>query len=217
MSYRGCTIASVVTVLLLAAVAAVALHRLPPGAMLPRHWNAAGQPDGYSSAAVALFGAPLLAAVTSLLMAVLPRSEPLQNRLEASMGLLSTAWLGMLAMTVLTQVQVAASAFGWALPARLPLAGMGLLLMVIGNALPKSRPGFFVGIRTPWTLSDPENWIATHRLGARTMVAGGMLIVIAALPMPAPVRAGLMFAGLAVAVVPPILYSFWFWHTHRTA
>lgn len=216
MSHRSMTLASVATTILLAIVAAVALSRLPAGTRLPTHWNAAGEADGLADAGTALFLPVVLTVAVSAMMWALPRIEPLQDRMANSASLLLATWGGLLAMMVLVEALIAAPAFGFALPPTMALAGAGLLFVVIGNALPKSRPGFFVGIRTPWTLTDPENWIATHRLGARTMVAGGaMLVAGALLPIDPAVRAGWTMAAIGVAVVPPIVYSWWFWRTRR--
>lgn len=217
MSYRRMALASTVTVAGLVMIAATALQRLPAGTSLPVHWNAAGQANGFAAADHALFMPVVLAAVISLIMAILPRIEPMQQRLGQSAPLYRTAWAGLLGMMILTEAVVAAPAFGLWLPATLHLAAGGVLLIVIGNALPKSRPGFFVGIRTPWTLTDPDNWIATHRLGARTMILGGVMILAAAvLPIHADTRQLWVIAGIMVAVVPPLIYSWWFWH-RRTA
>jgi len=216
MTYRRMTLASIVIVGASAMVATAALRRLPPATQLPVHWNAAGQADGFADATRALFMPVILAAVLSLIFVVLPRIEPMQHRLERSAPLVRAAWAGLLGLMLVTEAVIAAPAFGLWLPATLHLAAGGVLLIVIGNALPKSRPGFFVGIRTPWTLTDPENWIATHRLGARTMIAGGLLILAAAvLPVAAATRAAVFATAIALAVVPPVAYSFWFWRRHR--
>ncbi len=218
MSYRGMTIASAATVLALAGVAGIALSRLPTGTQLPMHWNAAGEADRFADAGTALFMPVALTVVVSLSMLAVPRIEPLQDRMAGSAPLLKAAWGGLLAMMALVEAMVAAPAFGIVLPPTMSLVGAGLLLAVIGNALPKSRPGFFVGIRTPWTLTDPENWIATHRLGARTMVAGGaMLVAGALLPIAPGTRAVLTMAAIGLAVIPPVAYSWWHWRAHRPA
>jgi hypothetical protein len=54
--------------------------------------------------------------------------------------------------------------------------------------------------------------VATHRVGSRTMMAGGAIIVLAALlPIPAELRAKAMLAAILLAAVPPFLYSFLYW------
>jgi uncharacterized membrane protein len=88
--------------------------------------------------------------------------------------------------------------------------------MMIGNALPKSRPGFFVGIRTPWTITDTDNWIATHRFGGKLMMVGGFVISLSALvPLDAQIRVVVFFATIAGMVLPPLIYSWWFWHRKK--
>lgn len=216
MTRKGLMMASAATVAGLTGLALAALARLPAGTRLPTHWNAAGEVDGWMAAPIALFVGVAVTAVVSLVCAIVPAIEPDRARRDAGAPVLHAAWAGLLALMVLTEIKIAGPAFGWQLPALLPLAGAGLLLVVIGNALPKSRPGFFVGIRTPWTLTDPDNWIATHRLGARTMIAGGLILLLAALlPIGGDARVALLGGAIGIAVVPPILYSYWFWHRHR--
>jgi uncharacterized membrane protein len=218
MAYRRLIAASAVTAAGLAVTAALALARLPAGAQLPTHWNAAGQADRFADASTALFMPVVLVLVISLAFLAIPRIEPMQQRLERSEALLATAWASLLAVMVAVEAQVAAPAFGWSAPPTLVLVAIGLMLVAIGNALPKSRPGFFVGIRTPWALMDEDNWIATHRLGAWTFIAGGLIIVAAGLvPIAASDRAVAVQVAIAIAVVPPLVYSFAHWRRRHPA
>ncbi|WP_380783255.1 SdpI family protein [Sphingomonas sp. R86520] len=218
MRYRNLMIASGLTAVGLAIVAAIALGRLPAGTQLPTHWGPDGLPDRFADADIALFMPVALTLVVSLSMAALPSLEPLQDKLEQSAPLYRTAWIGLLGIMILVETLVAAPAFGIVLPATTMLAGMGVFLAALGNVLPKSRPGFFVGIRTPWAIIDPDNWIATHRYGGRIMMASGLaLIVLAALPMQSETRASFVIALLLTTVATPILYSFFYWRrTRRT-
>lgn len=212
MRTRPLIVASIAIVCLLAVTAVVALSRLPAGSQLPVHWNAAGEADRFADAGYALFMPVVLSAGLSALFVILPRIEPLQDRMSGSAALLDACWTGLLALMVLVQLTVAAPAFGLLLPSTLILAGLGILLVAIGNALPKSRPGFFVGIRTPWALIDTDNWIATHRLGSKTTMAAGAIVVAAAvLPIGAQARAVAVCLALAAMVVPPVVYSWWLW------
>lgn len=218
MTFRRMTITSVAVAAALAAVAALALRRLPAGTQLPTHWNAAGEADRYAEAGTALFLPVFLTIGLSSVFALLPRLEPLQQRLERSRGLLVTAWTGLLALMAMVELLVAGPAFGLHPPATLMPVAVGALLIAIGNMLPKSRPGFFVGIRTPWAILDEDNWVATHRLGAWTFIAGGALMVAAGLlPLGPELRRPLVIAALAVAVVPPVLYSFLHWRGRSRA
>lgn len=215
MNWKSMIGLSCAVVAAMAALALAAGLRLPADAMLPIHWNAAGEADGFARAGIALALPVLIAAATSAVMTALPRIEPLQKQLSESHVFYRAVWIALLAIFALIEAMVALPAFGLHLPGTLALVGVGALFLVLGNLLPKTRPSFFLGIRTPWTLTDRENWIATHRLGGRTMMAGGLMILAAAL-VPADIRAGLVIAGIGVAVLPPLLYSYLFWRrAHR--
>ncbi|MBV9107877.1 MAG: SdpI family protein, partial [Gemmatimonadetes bacterium] len=90
---------------------------------------------------------------------------------------------------------------------RTTLAGMGLLLMVIGNYLPRIRSNWWMGIRTPWTLESERVWRDTHRVGGRTFVAGGLLCAIAAF-LPEPFSTFVPSAALALGALIPVVYSY---------
>jgi uncharacterized membrane protein len=58
------------------------------------------------------------------------------------------------------------------------LPAMGLLFIIIGSLLRKAKRNFFIGIRTPWTLSSDTVWDKTHQLGAVLFMISGVLAVI---------------------------------------
>lgn len=60
---------------------------------------------------------------------------------------------------------------------------ISLLLIIIGNNLPKVKSNFFLGIKTPWTLSSDEVWFKVHRISGIVLVVIGVLTLIATLIM----------------------------------
>ena len=84
-------------------------------------------------------------------------------------------------------------------------AGVGLLLVVLGNFMGKLTKNFFVGIRTPWTLASDEVWLRTHRLGGKLFVLAGAGLFVAGLS-----GAGHVAILLAVVVAAgiPVAYSY---------
>ena len=77
-----------------------------------------------------------------------------------------------------------------------------VLLMVLGNAMPKSQPNSFAGIRLPTTLRDPANWQATHRLGGVLSIAGGLVLLAAAMFAP---KSQLVFWLIGCVLVPMLI------------
>lgn len=57
----------------------------------------------------------------------------------------------------------------------------GILLLVIGNYLPKTKQSYTMGIRLPWTLQSEENWNRTHRLSGFLWVAAGAAFILLSL------------------------------------
>ena len=55
---------------------------------------------------------------------------------------------------------------------------VGLLFIVIGNYLPQCKPNYFVGIKTPWTLSNEEVWRKTHRFSGKVFVVLGVIMIL---------------------------------------
>jgi uncharacterized membrane protein len=88
---------------------------------------------------------------------------------------------------------------------RLVPIGLGALLMAVGNVFSKLQKNFFIGIRTPWTLTNDEVWLRTHRLGARLFVVAGLAVIVSTLLGGGP--AVLMFCVVSAALVP-VAYSF---------
>ncbi len=218
MNTRPPLIASLMLAAIMAAFALYAASLLPAGAQLPTHWNAAGAVDDTSPAMTALLMPVGVVLFLAAIFAVIPRIDPLQDRLEASGDLLKAVWYAMLALMVLVQAMIAMPAFGQEPSADPIFIGVGVLFVVIGNMLPKSRPGFFVGIRTPWTLTDTDNWIATHRLGGRLfMMAGVAIALLAIVPLGPDARQAVLLAAVGVSALVPVLYSWWLWNrrTHN--
>lgn len=209
----------IVSLLVAAAMVGFALYTaslLSPGARLPTHFDGAGHPDRYGNPLQALLLPPGILIAVSLLFAAVPFIEPLQQKLEGSAHLLRVAWIGLGALMAAIELIVASPVYGWPISKTLILGVMGVVFLALGNALPKSRPGFFVGIRTPWTITDTDNWIATHRLGGKLfMLVGLVWIAVAFLPLDSGARKALTLGSIAIGAGIPVVYSWWFWQRKK--
>ena len=174
--------------LLIVAVAVIAsaivYPRLPE--MMPTHWRGMDpQPDGWSSRAFGAWITPVILLGMWALLRILPAIDPRGSNYakfgDAFEGIIVSIMLFMLVMHIV--ILRAALGYPVAMERVVPV-GLGVLFVVIGNLLPRARPNWFVGIRTPWTLSSDRVWEKTHRFGGRVFVAGGMVIVLASLAMP---------------------------------
>ena len=217
MNRKTLAIASVVMVVALLGVAVAVGSSLPSDLRLPTHWGIDGRPDAYSGKWPALLMPAGLTAFLSLLFWFLPRLEPRGVNFSRSTGLYLTTWAALLMVMAAVDVAVLSGALHWDLPVdRIVPFSVGLLFVIMGNQLGKSRSMYLVGIRTPWTLASEEVWIKTHRLGGKLMVLGGLVMVAGAfVTLSARTEAILYGTVLAIVVLVPIVYSYILWRREQ--
>lgn len=195
------------------ALSAWAWTQIPDDALVPIHWGIDGRADGFAPKPVGLLIMPIAAAVVAALLAVVPRIEPRRANLERSGKAYGATWIAV--MTVLGGVHVLAIAvaLGATLDvARIVLTGTGAMFVVIGNYLPKVRPNYLMGIRTPWTLSSDLSWVKTHRIGGRLFVVEGLILVVLGLLRPEPVVLAIGLVGaIAAILIVSVVYSYRVW------
>lgn len=212
-------IASILIVILMATIAASVGSQLPEDLRLPVHWDLSGQPDSYAGKWVGLLMPAGMTAAVSLLFWFLPSLEPRGRNLLRSQGLYLWGWIGMLLLGVVIELVVLSAALGWGIPANHMIVGaIGVMFVLIGNQLGKSRSMYMIGLRTPWALSSEEVWIKTHRLAGKLMVLAGLVAVVAALmPLPSGLLATIVTVAIGGAVVVPIVFSFLLWRKEKAA
>jgi uncharacterized membrane protein len=70
---------------------------------------------------------------------------------------------------------------GGAWLARAVLVLLGLVLVGVGNLLPRTRPNLVIGIRTGRTIRDRRVWMQTHRMTGYVVVSVGVVIAASGL------------------------------------
>jgi len=195
---------------IIAVVATLAVYpRLPE--QVPTHWDINGQVDDWSSRLWGAWTIPLVMAFMLLAFRAFPLIDPRRENYAkfagAYEGILILVLLFMLVLHSSLLVTMLHGAVG--IMRMLPVA-IGLLLIGIGVLLPKARPNWFIGIRTPWTLSSDTVWERTHRVGGVVMIATGVLIAGSAF-LAAPWSHRVMAAAIAAMAVIVIGYSYFAW------
>ena len=191
-----------------------ALPQLPD--KVATHWGLDGQPDGWSSAR---FGALLLPGVMvlmSALFAVLPSIDPLKKN-YAFHGSVYFLFVNVIvAFMGVVHLLVLGSALGWPVDMRrvLPIL-IGALFVFIGRLLPRIQPNWFMGIRTPWTLSSEQVWRKTHEVGATCFTAAGVGIMLIGLFAPGGMATKLMLAAILLGAFWPVVYSYLEWRREK--
>ncbi len=213
MNRRPMILLSVAVVAAMLVLAAWAWAQLPADAQVPVHWGVDGRPDGFADKTVGLFLLPGIAALIAILLAVIPSIEPRRANLERSGKPYGATWIGVMLLLGVIHVLAVGVALGAELDVtRIVLMAAGALFVVIGNYLPKTRPNYLLGIRTPWTLTSDLSWTRTHRVGGRLfMLEGAILVASGLLDVGSGALLGLIIGGLALIVGIMFAYSYVVW------
>ncbi len=97
------------------------------------------------------------------------------------------------------------------------MLGMGLLFLIIGNMMPKFKSNFYMGIKTPWTISSEEVWRKTHRFGGKCFFLAGLICILCGL---LPLKSSVLYSCctvvvLAAAFVPGLMSYIWWRQEQR--
>jgi uncharacterized membrane protein len=156
-------------------VATLVAYPLLP-ASVPTHWNLHNHADGYSPKWALFLLGPGLMAASMLLMYFLPWLSPKNFELDRFRSTYLQMMLMLVTMLGYFSVVVLWAGIGHPLNVgRAFVGGVCLIFALLGNLMGKVRRNFYIGVRTPWTLANERVWNATHRVAAKTLVAGGLL------------------------------------------
>ncbi len=188
------------------------IAQVPADALVPMHWNAAGEVDGWGSRWSMLLG-PGIQLFMLGLIPLIARVEPRREHMRMSYGPLRTLLIAMSVLFAGVSVMIIQSSLGKEVDvSRWMIIGMGALFMVIGNMLGKIRSTFTFGVRTPWTLSSEKSWVATHRLTGRLWTGIGLIVLILGiLGYVGEMTIYILLAGILGSVVVVTVYSYYVW------
>ena len=137
------------------------------------HWNVAGEVNGYMCKFWGIFLLPLISVGIFILFLIIPFIEPLKENLKKFRkyyDFFRTAILGFLFYIYLLTIFWNINQFNFTI---FLVPAFSILIYCAGILIDNAKRNWFVGIRTPWTLSSDKVWNSTHKLG-------GILFKIAA-------------------------------------
>jgi uncharacterized membrane protein len=175
---------------------------------IPIHWNLRGEVDGYGGKVIGLLMLPALCSGMYLLLVVLPLFDPGRGNYQSFAAAYNVIRVSLVLFFATVDAVTLLIALGHTVDmnAVMPLA-MGALFVVLGNFMSKLRPNWFVGVRTPWTLSSKLSWNKTHRLAGWLFIVMGLLMFLLGVIQTAWMFA-LTVSVCSVFVVWIIVYSY---------
>jgi uncharacterized membrane protein len=198
----------------LAATATAALASVLAYPFLPNrvaaHFDDEGRPDRYGSRVAAAITLPAIMAGLSVAndrLGAWPGSRDWEDNAAGAQA--RDQAIGLVELALLPpHLAILAHSLGVPVDmSRMPRVVYGILMIGLGNVMPKLPRNGLVGIRTPWTLADPAVWERTHRVGGYLVTAAG-LVSLASLPASGKRAAQLPTAAVLGAVGLSAAYSF---------
>lgn len=164
--------------------------------MMASHWNAAGQVNDYVPKLWGLFLMPVISAIVLGLFLIIPVIDPLAENIKKFRKQFDM--FVVLMMVFLLYVYLLT--IGWNSGVRFGMLqalspALALLFYYTGRLVEMSKRNWFIGIRTPWTLSSDKIWKETNQIGGKLMRASGIIALF-----------GVAFPDFAIVLVlAPIL------------
>lgn len=197
---------SLMVIVLAFAVSAYFYGQMP--ATVATHWNASGEADGYSSTLVGTMIIPLMMAAMYALFSVLPKIDPLRANIAKFRHYFDFFVVVIMGFFFYIQMIMIA----WNLGARFDMSiaivpAMAVMLYFAGVLTERSKRNWFIGLKTPWTMSSDVVWEKSNKLAGRLFKLCAFACLIGLF---APQYAFLIvIISVALATCYPIVYSYY--------
>jgi uncharacterized membrane protein len=180
-------------------------------AMIPMNWQLNGSIASYSEK-YQLFLMSGLAVLLALLFDFLPHIDPRKKNYQKFGGYYDSFCIVMQLFLIAMTGIVLTESFrpGTLSVPTVIFLFLGFLFIFIGNMLPKVKSNFYMGFKTPWTLSSDEIWRKTHRLGGKCFFLAGLIVIICAfLPWKAFANLLVLCSILILTLIPTVMSYIW--------
>lgn len=172
------------------------------------HWNIAGEPDDWGGKNSVALGLAAVIPGIYLLFSFLPYLDPKRDRYAEFRSVYFAFRNLFMGLFLLVYIASGLANLGYDINIKFVIPfSIGVVFLFIGNYMAKLKPNWFIGIRTPWTLSSENVWNRTHRVGGWIFVLFGIILMATPL-LPETLGVGLFVVGVFAAIVGTIGYSY---------
>jgi uncharacterized membrane protein len=177
---------------------------------VPTHWNASGEINGWMMKGTGFFFTmlilPAINVGLALLLGSLAKIDPKFATVNVSSESIRPVRLIVTTFLMILFLLIVATSAGMSIDMkRAPEIIIFLLFFVLGIYIPRVKPNYFVGIRDPWTLEDPEIWRKTHVFAGKIWPIASVIGIITEILYPS---VAILFGFIAIVAIVPIVYSF---------
>jgi uncharacterized membrane protein len=173
------------------------------------HWDFNGQADAWGDKSLLVVFVPFLIIALYIMLRFLPKMDPKkENYIKFDSAYHAFILLLVVFMAIIYFVSVYIN-LGYDLPmSDLMTWLVGGFFIGIGFLIKDVKQNWFMGIRTPWTLSSEEVWRKTHLMAQKVFIIGGIFFLF--MPYVTPTYVPIIFIFVILMMVGLSFgYSYW--------
>lgn len=180
---------------------------LIPNDVVVTHWNVYGEADGFLPKVEGLLLPPIIMGFILILLVFLPKFDPLRKNYTQFFGSYYFLILFFSLIFFVINIFVVLWNLGFEIPINFVILPMvAVLFFVIGFLMKDFKKNWFVGIKTPWTLSNDLVWKKTHQMGSKVFYVMGLAFLLGAFqPNAFVIILAVVFGGIIFLFA----YSYW--------
>ncbi len=195
----------IICIVIMVVIAVSTYHVLPY--TVATHWNINGVADGRGSKLWLYLWIPAITIALLIMMKFLPKIDPKKEKYELFMDTYqSIQTMLVFFFTYLFAVCIYANLYETPSMSFFMLLGLGILFILIGNAMWKLRQNYFVWLKTPWTLSNEHVWNTAHRFTGKLWVLWWIMMIIEAFVM--KYLTWVVLGTIGILIIVPFIYSY---------
>lgn len=165
------------------------------------HWGINGEANGFMGKTSGLIIFPAIMIILSIVLYYLPKLDPLNENIKKFRKDYNVFITILIAVMLYIHIITLSINLGINLDlAQFLSPALAILFYAVGILLSKAKRNFFIGLRTPWTLSSEIVWNKTHKLGAKLFKCAGIICLL-----------GIILPAYAIffIIIPIIFFSIW--------
>ena len=200
------TTIAVIAIIILSFIIGIYLYPQMPERMAS-HWNSQGQVDGDMPKFWGLFLMPLLTVGLFLLFLAIPEIDPLKKNIKKFRRYFDLFIL----LFIIFLLYIYILTLIWNLGYRFDMTTMiipalGILFFYMGILTENAKRNWFIGIRTPWTLSSDKVWTKTHKLAGKMFKIAAVIAFLGLFMQ--KYALWIMLVPVLIAALYPVFYSY---------
>jgi len=143
------------------------------------HWGIQGEVDAYMSRFWGLFLMPIVSIGLLALFVLILKIDPLKENIERFRKYFD----GFMVLMIIFLFYIYLLTIFWNIGIRFNMGQfvipvLGILFYYVGILVENAKRNWFIGIRTPWTLSSDVVWDKTHKIGGKLFKLAGVVALL---------------------------------------